>query len=96
MPRPDSDLAGGLKDRENVSVPISWMRKGRPRDGMGLSLVMIEDVGWIEACPLDSRPRPNCPSSPAVALSLGRVTAASCQAQTKDHSSLPKWLIPGT
>lgn len=63
---------------------------------MGLSLVMIEDVGWIEARPLDSRLWPHCPSSSAVGLSLGRVTATSCQAQTKGHSSLPKCLIPGT
>ena len=38
---------------------------------MGLSLVMIEDVGWLEPRPLDSRPPPDCPSSPALALSKG-------------------------
>lgn len=73
---------------------------------MGLSLVMIEDVGWLEPRLLDSRPPPDCPSSPALALSLGRVTAAPCQAQTKGRVGKglsprgpqfpPQKLIPGT
>ena len=50
---------------------------------MGFALVMNEDVGWIEPCPLDPRPQPSCLSSPVLTFSSGREAAASCQAQMK-------------